>query len=87
MQIIAGWEKCGHGLTSRPRETSCPEFLDSLLEVFGYPVNSGGLLLSGELPLRFSSDNFALRGPGWSLPDYGGVPGFVICWGFRFRYR
>ena len=32
-----GWEKCGHGLTSRPRETSDPVFLDSLLEVFGYP--------------------------------------------------
>ena len=40
-----GWEKCGHGLTSRPRETSDPVFLDSLLEVFGYPVRSGDLLL------------------------------------------
>ena len=28
-----GWEKCGHGLTSRPKETSDPVFLDSLLEV------------------------------------------------------
>ena len=52
----SGWEKCGHGLTSRPT----PDFLDSLLEVFGYPVGSGGLLLSGELPLRFSSGNFCL---------------------------
>ena len=34
---------------------------------------SGGLLLSGELPLRFSSANFALRKPSWSLPDYGAV--------------
>ena len=42
------WEKCGHGLTSRPREASHPEFWDSLLEVFCYPVRSGGLLLSGE---------------------------------------
>ena len=25
-----GWEKCGHGLTSRPKETSEPLFLDSL---------------------------------------------------------
>ena len=39
-----GWEKCGHGLTSRPRETFHPDFLDSLLAVFGYPLNSGGLL-------------------------------------------
>ena len=55
-----GWEKCGHGLTSRPRETSHPEFLDSLLEVFGYPVSSGGLLSSGELPLRFLFWQFCL---------------------------
>ena len=68
-----GWEKCGHGLTSRPRETSHPGFLDSLLAVFGYPLGSGGLLLSGELPLRFCSGNFALRRPSWGLPDSGGV--------------
>ena len=24
-----GWEKCGHGLTSRPRETSSVHFLDA----------------------------------------------------------
>ena len=46
-----GWEKCGHGLTSRPRETSGPLFLDSLLQVFGYPVGSGRVLLAGDLPL------------------------------------
>ena len=68
-----GWEKCGHGLTSRPRETSHPGFLDSLFEVFGYPEGSGGLLLSGELPLWFCSGNFALRKPSWSLPDCGWV--------------
>ena len=58
-----GWEKCGHGLTSRPRETSDAVFLDSMLEVFGYPVRSGSLLLAGELPLRYFSGNFALRKP------------------------
>ena len=68
-----GWEKCGHGLTSRPRETSDPVFLDSLLEVFGYPVRSGSLLLAGELPLRYYSGNFALCKPSWSLPYCGGV--------------
>ena len=66
-----GWEKCGHGLTFRPRETSHPGFLDSLLEVFGYPEGSGGLLFSGELTLRFCSGNFAMRKPSWSLPDCG----------------
>ena len=62
------WEKCGHGLTSRPRGTSDPAFLDSLLEVFGYPARSGRLLLAGELPLRFYSGNFDLRKPTWGLP-------------------
>ena len=55
------------------QETSDPVFLDSLFEVFGCPVRSGGLLLAGELPLRYYSGNFALRKPSWSLPDYGGV--------------
>ena len=61
-----------------------PNFLDSLLEVFGYPVRSGGLLLSGELPLRFSSGNFALRKPSWSLPDYGGVQALLSVEGSGF---
>ena len=47
--------------------------MDSLLAVFGYPVGSGGLLLSGELPLRFCSGNFAFRRPCWGLLDSGGV--------------
>ena len=42
-----GWEKCCHGLTSRPRETSSVWFLDELLFLFGYPVASGAGLLAG----------------------------------------
>ena len=68
-----GWEKCGHGLTSRPRETSEPAFLDSLLGVFGYPAGSGRILLAGDLPLRYYSGSFALRKPTWKLPEGGGV--------------
>ena len=68
-----GWEKCGHGLTSRPRETSDPGFLDSLLGVFGYPAGSGRVLLAGDLPLRYYSGCFALRKPTWRLPKEGGV--------------
>ena len=34
-----GWEKCCHGLTSRPRETSSVWFLDELLFLFGYPAS------------------------------------------------
>ena len=64
-----GWEKCGHGLTSRPRETSDPAFLDSLLGVVGYLPRSGRVLLAGDLPLRFYSGNFALRKPSWKLPE------------------
>ena len=56
-------------------------FLDSLLAVFGYPLGSSGLLLSGDLPLRFCSGNFALRKPSWSLPDYGGVQALLSVGG------
>ena len=76
-----GWEKCGHSITSRPRETSDPVFLDFLLEVFGYPVKFGSLLLAGELPLRYYSGNFALRKPCRSLPDVGGVQALLSAGG------
>ena len=72
-----GWEKCGHGLTSRPRETSDPGFLDSLLGVFGYPAGSGRVLLDGHLPLRYYSGCFALRKPTWGLPHGGWVSASV----------
>ena len=32
-----GWEKCGHGLTSRPRESASDLFLNELLSLFRYP--------------------------------------------------
>ena len=35
-----GWEKCGHGLTSRPRETASEPFLNQLLGLFRYPPGS-----------------------------------------------
>ena len=75
--LYFGWEKCGHGLTSRPRETSEPLFLDSLLGVFGYPSGSGRLLLAGDLPLRYYPGSFALRKPTWKLPRDGGVRALV----------
>ena len=79
--IWAG-RKCGHGLTSRPRETSDPAFLDSLLEVFGYPARSGRSVLAGDLPLRYYSGNFALRKPSWGLPEVGRSSCFDYCWWF-----
>ena len=48
-----GWVQSGHGLTSRPRETSDVRFLDELLFLFGYPPGSGCALLRGTLPLRY----------------------------------
>ena len=44
-------------------------------------MRSGGLLLAGELLLRFYSGNFALRKPRWSLPDYGGVQALLSAEG------
>ena len=54
-----GWEKCGHGLTSRPRESASELFLDELLCLFRYPSRSGRALLNGTLPLRYCAVRFA----------------------------
>ena len=70
-------DKCCHGLTSRPRETSSVWFLDELLVLFGYCAASGADLLAGVLPLRYSSDNFARKVPTWRLPVVGNVSSFL----------
>ena len=44
-----GWENCGHGLTSRPRESASELFLNELLSLFRYPPKSGRALLNGTL--------------------------------------
>ena len=44
-----GWEKCGHGLTCRPRETASEEFLNELPVLFRYPPRSAAALLGGTL--------------------------------------
>ena len=72
-----GWEKCGHGLTSRPRESAWEGFGDELLVLFGYPSGSAMALLGGELPLRYCSGKFACRVPTWGLPACGHVRGLV----------
>ena len=58
-----GWEKCGHGLTFRPRESSSEPFLDELLGFFRYPLGSGRALLAGTLPLRYCAARFACKTP------------------------
>ena len=72
-----GWEKCGHGLTSRPRESASEGFLNALLVLFGYPSGSASVLLDGELSLRYCSYRFACRVPTWSLPSHGRVQGLL----------
>ena len=69
-----GWEKCGHGLTSRPRESASEPFLNELLGLFRYPPGSGRALLAGTLPLRYCAARFACKTPTWRLP----VPGCVV---------
>ena len=60
-----GWERCGHGLTSRPLEASGVGFLEDLLVLFGYPAGSGHLLVDGSLWMRYCSANFSCKKPTW----------------------
>ena len=53
-----GWEKCGHGLTSRLRESASELFLNEILSLFRYPPKSGRALLNGTLPLRYCAVRF-----------------------------
>ena len=71
-----GWEKCGHGLTSRPRESSSDLFLSELLSLFRYPPGSGRALLNGTLPLRYCAARFAHSTPTWRLPEEVASGGF-----------
>ena len=68
-----GWEKCGHGLTSRPRESAFELFLNELLSLFRCPPRSGHALLAGTLPLRYCAARFACKTPTWRLPVFGHV--------------
>ena len=72
-----GWEKCGHGLTSRPRESASELFLNELLSLFRYPPKSGRALLTGTLPLRYCASRFASSTPTWRLPASGHVARLV----------
>ena len=74
-----GWEKCGHGLTSRPRESASELFLNELLSLFRYPPKSGRALLNGTLPLRYCAARFAYSTPTWRLPACGHVGRLVAA--------
>ena len=72
-----GWEKCGHGLTSKPRETAAENFLFELLVLFRHPLRSAAALSGGTLPLRYCTGKFASKVPTWLLPVDGHVLGSV----------
>ena len=74
-----GWEKCGHGLTSWPRESASEPFLNELLGLFQYPPGSGRALLAGTLHLGYCAARFACRTPTWRLPESGHVAGLVTA--------
>ena len=75
-----GWEKCGYGLTSRPRESASELFFDELLSLFRYPSRSGRALLNGTLPLRYCAVRFAHNTPTWRLPVSGQVSRLVAAY-------
>ena len=72
-----GWERCSHGLTSRPRESASEVFMDQLLQLFQYPPMSSGALLAGTLPLRYCSTRFARKVPFWTLTVPSHAAGLV----------
>ena len=70
-----GWERCSHGLTSRPQESASGPLLDQLLQLFQYPPWSSGALLAGTLPFRYCSARFACRVPFLDLTS-----SWSCCW-------
>ena len=64
-----GWEQCGHGLSSRPRESCDLSILTPLLDFFDYPVGAATDLFNGTLKLRYSSSPFSRKFPSWPVPD------------------
>ena len=75
-----GWEKCGHGLTSRPRESASELFLNELSSLFRYPPKSGRALLNGTLPLRYCAVRFAHSTPTWRIPASGQVSRLIAAY-------
>ena len=74
-----GWERCSHGLTSRPHESASEPFLIDLLGLIRYPPGSGRASHAGTLPLRYCAARFACRTPTWLLPVSGHVDDLVTA--------
>ena len=67
-----GWERYGHGLSSRPRESCDHQILAPLLDFFGYPDGAATELFNGTLKLRYSSTPFSKKLPSWPVSHLSG---------------
>ena len=67
-----GWERYGHGLSSRPRESCDHQFLTLLLDFFGYPDGAATEFFYGTLKLRYSSTPFSKKCPSLPVSDLSG---------------
>ena len=76
-----GWQKCCHGLSCRPLNTSGEGFLDDLLGLLGYPSGSGAALLGGSLRPKYQTFSFAYRKPTWRIPLIGEVANIIAFGG------
>ena len=65
-----GWEKCGYGLTSRPRESASELFLNELLGLFRYPHFSA----SGKCLWSFLGSALAVSGNSQNLRNFPHAP-------------
>ena len=77
-----GWEKCGHGLTSRPRESSSELFLDELLKVsFVTHLSLGVLCLLALFLFGVALLGLLARPRLGRLPVSGHVARLIaVCW-------
>ena len=53
-----GWNRCSHGLTSRPVESCHHRCLNTVCGVLGYPKDLASELLDGTLKLRYCTSIF-----------------------------
>ena len=68
-----GWEKCGHGFTSRPRESASEAYLDEWLQLFQYPPGSSHALVAGTHSLRYCATRIAGKVPIWLIIQMSGL--------------
>ena len=74
-----GWEKCGHGLTSRPRESASELFLNELLSLFRYPPGSGPALLAGTLSSSVLCCSVCLQYADLAVTDFWSCCSLSCC--------